>query len=224
MPWPVIALVCVLAAAIPLVVVVLSRIRRGQLLARAGLQDLAHMDLPAFLRYLTTLLSGLGYQVEKTPDRSQYGVDLILTDGTGRRTAVHARHYNLPVEKAVIAEVQEGAGYHRCQDSLIVTTARYTGGAVSAAEETGAILWDLGDLADNMVKVMERPNFQQPAAPPATGPAPAPVAAAVTPVSSTPPCPICGRPTVARSAAGRDIWLCSRFPRCNGALMRGQYD
>jgi|GEM_PF-2178473 len=39
-------------------------------------------------------------------------------------------------------------------------------------------------------------------------------------IDASPPCPRCGAPTLARQAAGRSIWLCSRFPKCNGARLR----
>jgi HJR/Mrr/RecB family endonuclease len=66
----------------------------------------------------------------------------------------------------------------------------------------------------------------RPAPVPVQGPAPASAARAVTPIAQgappapqaeTPRCPKCGVPMMARIAAGKPIWLCCRFPQCNGA-------
>jgi hypothetical protein len=257
--WAIILLVILIPAAIAIAVLTADRRK----LARAGLQDVRQMAPAEFVRYLTTLFSGLGYRVEQPGDGGEYGVDLVLTDGTGRRTAVCARHYLTRVDRDEIRAGQDGAEYQRCSDALVVTTAGFTGGAVTMGEETGAILWDAGDLADAMDKVRNRPSFgagdgartlaESPAAGSMTDDTPPSRAAArrapgsegpaypaqalrpagtvpdqtPTPIAAQPegpkgpPCPVCGTAMLPREAAGRAIWLCSRFPRCSGAAIRG---
>lgn len=76
---------------------------------------------------------------------------------------------------------------------------------------------------------------RQPAQPRAERPAPLPISrqapAPPTPTPivqpgkhpprpENPRCPNCGLPMVARIALDRDIWLCSRFPRCRGFAPR----
>lgn len=238
MPWPVYVLLLGILA-IPVAIVVAGQLKVERLKARAGLEELSRMALPEFLKYLTNLFAGLGYHVDRPPAQSGYGIDLILTDGTGRRTAVQASRYDERVAAEAIRELSEGAGYHRCQDALLVSLKGFAGPAVTMAEETGAMLWDLADLADAMDKVRSRPSFgavgaERRVAPAAGRQLPAERPAPVSPELPAdppppeeagpkgPPCPICRKPMEPRVAAGREIWLCSRFPRCNGAKLKDE--
>lgn len=233
-PWPVYVLLLGLIA-IPLALVVAGQVKVERLKDRAGLSDLSRMALPEFLKYLTNLFAGLGYQVDRPPAQSAYGADLILTGGTGRRTAVQARHFSERITPEAVRELSEGAGYHRCQDTLLISVRGFAGPAVTMAEETGAMLWDLNDLADAMDKVRSRPSFgalgadrsgggrQGERAERAAPSRQAPVVDLPPPDvrgPSGPPCPICRTPMEPRVAAGREIWLCSQFPRCTGARLK----
>ena len=221
------------AIALPLTLLVIQQMKRDRLLTRAGLQEHGKMSLPAFLRYLETLFSGLGYRVEKLPARDDGGLDLVLVDGTGRRTAVLARRWKERIDRDAIQRVADGAAYHQCEDTLILTVAGYQNSAIAMAEEIGAFLWGAEDLADAMEKVRTRPSFQpgergrssaaaQNSVPAAQqkvfAPLQTPTVDHVSP--QTPLCPICRSAMAPRVAAGREIWLCSRFPRCNGARMK----
>jgi len=238
-PWPVYVLVLG-AIGLPVVYLWVHAVREERLMRRAGLSHGRQMDLPAFIRYLESLFAGLGYHVKRTAQRDQYGADLLLKDGTGRQTAVNARHFKERISPDVLSEVASGAEYHDCEETLVVSTIGFANQTIDAAEETGTILWDMSDLADAMEKVRTRPQprlaWDEDPAPlqPAPAAAPhslfAPVAATRQPAvlppepeadaPSGPPCPICRQPMEAKVAAGRDIWLCSRFPRCNGATLR----
>ncbi|HWI64870.1 MAG TPA: restriction endonuclease [Symbiobacteriaceae bacterium] len=226
------------AVGLPMAYMWAGALREERTLARAGLSHVRRMAWPEFLRYLEALFAGLGYQVERTPSRNDYGADLLLKDGTGRRTAVNARHFKERVGPEALQEVAEGAQYHDCEDTLVVSAVGFTNKAIDASEENGTILWDAGDLADAAEKVRIRPSFQpreahRPGAvPPAAG---SHIAASLQAAATReiplppadpqaapqgPPCPVCGKPMEPKVAAGREIWLCSRFPRCNGAELR----
>lgn len=220
------------AVAVPLIVLVTQQLKRERLLTRAGLSEHSKMNLPDFLRYLETLFGGLGYRVEKLPSRDDGGLDLVLVDGTGRRTAVLARRWKERIDRSALQRVAEGAAYHQCEDTLVLSIAGYQNNAIAMAEETGAFLWGAEDLADAMEKVRTRPSFQ-PAERARTSAAiqsnsagqPKQAAALQTPTvdqvtPQTPLCPHCRSAMAPRVAAGREIWLCSRFPRCNGARMK----
>jgi hypothetical protein len=229
-PWPV-YLLFLAAVLLPLGFKLRQQLKADRNLQRAGLAHIHRMAWPEFVRYLETLFSGLGYQVERAAGKTDYGVDLILKDGTGRRTAVNARHFKERVDKPALPEVAEGAAFYDCQDTLLITVVGYTNGAINMAEETGALLWDTEDLADAMEKVRTRPSFQaskpartaagrETAAAVVPPPAPAPAVPEAPAGPKGPPCPICGKPMEPKLAAGREIWLCSRFPRCNGAQLK----
>ncbi|HYF93509.1 MAG TPA: restriction endonuclease [Symbiobacteriaceae bacterium] len=233
MPWYVYLLILT-AVGLPLMYMWVQASREVRTLARAGLPHARKMAWPEFQRYLESLFAGLGYQVERPGQRSDYGADLILKDGTGRRTAVNARHFKERITPEMLGEVSEGAEYYGCQDTLVVSVMGFTNKAIDQSEQSGTILWDAADLAGAMDKVRTRPSFQsreparfvpEGAAPAAAGlaatrEAPAPAATEPMAAFQGPPCPVCGKPMEPKIAAGRDIWLCSRFPRCNGATMR----
>ncbi|HLN59968.1 MAG TPA: restriction endonuclease [Symbiobacteriaceae bacterium] len=231
-PWWVYLLVGLGLAGVPVTILLMRRNGSAKTLARAGLTDLGAMELPDFLRYLTTIFNGLGYTVERIPAKGGDPVaDLVLVDSTGRRTAVSARHFKNAVDAPVVKQLAENAAQYRCKDALVVTTAKFSNAAIAAAEELGAILWDPADLADAMEKLQASPGFSQSrseaaAAAASGGPAGLAAAPAQPQVQELdngpkgPPCPYCGSPSVARMAVGKEIWLCSRFPRCNGAVLR----
>jgi hypothetical protein len=227
-PWWLYVVLGLVLIGIPVLVLVLRHTGTGRNLTRAGLTDLGNMALADFLRYLTGVFGSLGYQVERVNTRQgDYGVDLVVVDGSGRRTAVNARHFKEPVDTPAIRQLAEGAAYHRCKDTLVVTTAKYSNGAIAAAEETGTMLWDLGDLADAAERMQDKPSFSatrgEVAASAASafgGPQSAPQSQSEEDGPTGPPCPQCNSPTNARLAVGKEIWLCSRFPRCNGGMIR----
>ena len=230
-PWWVYLLVGLGFVGVLATILLTRRSGSGKHLARAGLTDVGSMELPDFLRYLTTIFNGLGYTVERIPAKGGDPVaDLVLVDGTGRRTVVCARHFKTTVDAPVVKQLAENAAQYRSKDALVVTTAKFSNKAIAAAEELGAILWDPADLADAMEKVQASPGFGQGRSEAAAAAAGAPAGlatAAAQPEAQPadngpkgPPCPYCGSPSVARMAVGKEIWLCSRFPRCNGAVLR----
>ncbi|MDF2631111.1 MAG: restriction endonuclease [Symbiobacteriaceae bacterium] len=246
-PWPIYILVAG-AIGLPVIYLWVQATREDRLLRRAGLGNGRQTPLPEFIRYLEALFTGLGYHVKRPAQRDDYGADLLLKDGTGRQTAVSARHFKERIGPEVLSEIAEGADHHDCEETLIVSLVGFTNTTLDRAEETGTILWDASDLAEAMGKVRSRPPVQRGAAWEADQPQgepgrgipearhslaalaatrqPMPVAQPIPSAPpepeppSGPPCPVCSRPMEPKIAAGREIWLCSRFPRCNGAQLR----
>ncbi len=203
----------------------LERRHMEELMRRAGLSyigQIPNFDVDA---YLQDLFRNLGYRVEEVPKREELAADLVLTDGTGRRVAVLARHFEERVTEEAIQNLVIDAVELQCQERLVVSIDGFTGGARRLAAQTGTHLWDLKRLAEAMERATQAAIA---AAVDRTGglhgPAPhQPAQAAVEPspfAPRGPACPICGSPMRPRLALGREIWLCTRFPRCNGARSR----
>ncbi|HYF93973.1 MAG TPA: restriction endonuclease [Symbiobacteriaceae bacterium] len=205
--------------------------------ARAGLSDIRRMSWRDFEKYLAHLFRSLGYQTEVTPPSGDYGVDVILTDGSGRRIAVQAKRWK--GKKVGAPEIQKtigGAAYYKCQQAIVVTTSGYTDQAQEMARKTGVQLWGLKELGDAMELARSRGAGTQPASatqpapkPSATAEGPKPVGAPARPLglpvkpgtaTGNPACPKCGAHMVERTAQGTAIWLCSRFPACQGNLLK----
>lgn len=213
--------------------------------ARLGLDRIRKMSGEEFEGFLAGLFRQMGYKVEQTASQGDFGADLILTDRrTGRRTAVQAKCWN---DKQTIGvpdlhEVFGGAAFYDCQERLFVSTCRYTEPARVMAQKTGTRLWDLDDLASAIEQVaagkapgtvtgptrplppQPTPVAQSPVSVPARTPQPRPTPMAQPEKAPTPslspsgpPCPVCGSVMTQRSIAGQLAWLCSRFPKCNGA-------
>lgn len=217
-----------------LIAAFLVRFRQHQSETRAamlGLDRIQKMSGEEFEDFLAKLFQRMGYRVEQTRKQGDFGADLILTDRrTGRRTAVQAKCWN---DKQTIGvpdlhEVFGGAAFYDCQDRLFVSTCRYTEPARVMAQKTGTRLWDLDDLAKAIEHVAAgkapgtvtgptRPLPPQPT--PVAQPAKLPIRSSAP---SGPPCPVCGSAMNQRSIAGQQAWLCSRFPKCNGAKTMDQ--
>lgn len=234
------------AIAVPIVWPLIERLAKELInerrFARAGLTDVKKMTGRDFENYLGHLFRGMGFKVEITPAAGDFGVDLILTDASGKRIAVQAKRWKQRVGNEAVQAVVGGAAYYKCQETMVVTTSGYTPKAVQMARETGTRLWDVRDLADAMDKVRARGTAAQNQVAATTTPvakqtttAPAPRSASapskpgpksaqslglpVKPGAAvvSPLCQQCGTQMVRRKVEGRDIWLCGRFPACRGS-------
>jgi hypothetical protein len=134
---------------------------------RAGLQEIRQMHWREFERFLGHLFEALGHTVQLTPPAGDHGVDLVLTDAAGRRTAVQAKHWRR--QKVGEPEVQRtigGARYYRCEHVMVITTSAYTDEARAFARQTGVELWTLRELGAAMERVRSGGGPVAPAARP----------------------------------------------------------
>lgn len=212
----------------------------GRLLAerrydRAGLAEVDHMDWRDFEHYLAHLFSALGCQAEVTQASGDFGVDVIVTEPGGRRIAVQAKKWKMGnnVGAPEVEQTIGGAVYYKCQAVIVVTTSGYTNAAREIARGTGTQLWGRKELGELIERARTRGSLPQAhVAAAAQMPAPRSLGAAPGPVQPQPPgitvkpstgpqCPRCGGAMVQRIAAGRRVWLCARFPACNGGQVIG---
>lgn len=215
--------------AIPVLVWVIRRIQEEQWKARAGFANLGAMTDAQFEAWVESLFTKLGYRLEQARGRESLGVDWILIDRHGYRTALQTRRWRQDVGPEAVEQIVGGAVFHRCDDRLVITTAAFTSEAKRLGRQTETRLWGVRELAaamdsaqkDGSVTLAQRvpqPPVTERPAPSTTAPLDrnAEVAASSMP-EVLPNCPRCGKPMVRRSVNGRPVMVCAEFPRCTGA-------
>lgn len=219
---------------IPLLVWVVRRIQEEHWRERAGLGSPGAMSDAQFEDWVEGLFTKLGYRVEQARGRESLGVDWILTDPRGFRTAVQTRRWRQDVGPEAVERIVGGAVYHRCDERLVITTASFTAEARRLGRQTETYLWGIRELAgavkgaekglpfelDRRTAGPERPAEPAPRPEPvAAAPEPRPneMVAAASEANGVSICPRCGKSMVRRSVNGRPVMVCAAFPRCTGA-------
>lgn len=116
-------------------------VRARRRLARSGIDEIDAMDGRTFERFLSTLFTRLGYHVELTQYRGDYGADLVIEKG-GSRIAVQAKRWNRRVGVGAVQEAVAAKGLYRCNVALVVTNSRFTHQAATLAKANDVRLWD----------------------------------------------------------------------------------
>lgn len=142
---------------------------RRQRLIRSGIAEIDRMSGGQFESYLAYLFRQLGYAVEQTGKRGDFGADLVISkDGT--RVVIQAKRYAKNVGVKAIQEAVAAKGVYGCQAAMVVTNSAYTKQARTLAEANRVTLWDRARLIDVILRL--RAARGEPAAEdrPATGP------------------------------------------------------
>ena len=115
---------------------------------KESMLDIDKMKGVQFENWLKKLFINQGFQVELTSSTADFGVDLILTSDTGKRTAVQAKRYDSKskISNGDVLKLESGARYHNCERSIFVTTAYYSGHAKEAGQKLSVELWDRNKL------------------------------------------------------------------------------
>ena len=99
-----------------------------------------------FEHWLEAFFEKLGFEVERTPYRGDFGADLIVT-WNGIRTAVQAKsgHWNAGV--AAVQQVSAARTFYGCERAMVVTNQYFTPQAVVLAQANDVVLRSRDDLA-----------------------------------------------------------------------------
>ena len=114
-------------------------------LARSGIAEIDVMDGRRFEQRLGVLFRGLGYSVEQTRNRGDYGADLVVAKD-GVRTVVQAKRWTKTVGIKAVQEAHASAAMYRCTRSMVVTNRYYSPQAKKLAHVNNVTLWDRDDL------------------------------------------------------------------------------
>jgi len=145
--WPLWLLIGVVAAA-----KLWFRLYELRRLSESGIADVDRMDGTTFERFLTTLFRRLGYGVEHTGRRGDYGADLVVTKD-GRRIAVQAKRWSKTVGVKAVQEAVASKGMYECVEALVVANRAFTHQARTLARANDVVLWDRNVLVAKLISV-----------------------------------------------------------------------
>jgi restriction system protein len=149
--WPVLIVLVVLAIASTAV-----QIYGSLRLSRAGIHAIDAMNGETFERRLERLFLSLGYGVERTPYRGDFGADLILTKD-GIKTVVQAKRATGKVGVAAIQQAIAAKPYYGCSKAMVVTNREFTPQAQRLAASDAVELWARPLLIQKLLDT-RRPN------------------------------------------------------------------
>jgi restriction system protein len=121
-------------------------------LSRSGIAEVDRMDGTTFEVFLTTLFRRLGYGVEHTGRRGDYGADLVVTKD-GRRIAVQAKRWTKAVGVKAVQEAVASKGIYKCAEALVVANRAFTRQARTLGEANDVKLWDRDVLVAKLLAV-----------------------------------------------------------------------
>ena len=121
-------------------------------LTRSGLEGVDEMTGWEFERWLEHFFEQLGFAVERTPFRGDYGADFVLT-WNGVRIAVQAKRSVRQVGVQAIQQVVAARAFYDCELAMVVTNNYYTEQAVVLARKNGVRIRHRDDLAKALARL-----------------------------------------------------------------------
>lgn len=125
----------------------LYRLRR---LSRSGIAEIDTMDGRTFEVFLSTLFRSLGYGVELTRYRGDYGADLVVKRD-GRKIVVQAKRWKKAVGVKAVQEAVAAKAMYDCEGALVVANRDYTEQARRLARANKVELWDRDKLVSTLL-------------------------------------------------------------------------
>jgi restriction system protein len=125
-------------------------IREERRLARSGITQIDAMDGILFERRMALLFGSLGYRVEQTKARGDYGADLVLERG-GVRTVVQAKRWTKNVGLKAVQEAVAAKPMYHCSKAMVVTNRYFSHSAITLAKANTVELWDRDRLIQELL-------------------------------------------------------------------------
>ncbi|MCM3174225.1 MULTISPECIES: restriction endonuclease [unclassified Paenibacillus] len=165
-----------------------------------------------FERLLTLYFRDNGYTVKEVGVGGRDGgVDLVITDKRGEKTAVQAKCYadHNKVQVMTVRELVGAKRNHDCILSLLITTSDLTGPARKEADQFKVDYWH-GGLVDSKLRSWGKWNPSNKKAKAVSVRKEQPSSKTVSSIQCS-----CGAPMIKRkNKAGAAFWGCSNFPNC----------
>ncbi|QQG49660.1 MAG: restriction endonuclease [Candidatus Berkelbacteria bacterium] len=127
--------------------------QRMERLRASGMLEIDRMDGEAFEQKLWLVFQDLGYAVQATPYRGDWGADLIVVKDD-IRTVVQAKRYSKPVGLKAVQEAVTARAKYNCTHSIVVTNNFFTAQARELAFHNGTELWDRDKLVEMLKRTM----------------------------------------------------------------------
>jgi restriction system protein len=122
-------------------------------LSKSRINEIDRMDGHRFEEYLSTLFRRLGYHVELTRRRGDYGADLVISKGK-HRTAVQAKRWSKRVGVKAVQEAVASKGMYGCDAALVVANREFTQQAQKLARANKVELWGREVLVAKLLAVL----------------------------------------------------------------------
>ncbi len=98
------------------------------------------MDGYDFEKYVSILLSSKGIRVSTTPDRKDYGADLIIHKGREKIIVQCKLYYHHGVGVGAVQEIHTAIPYYRALSGVVLTNSHFTPSAIALARTSGVQL------------------------------------------------------------------------------------
>ena len=113
---------------------------------RSGLVTIDEMDGVTFEERLRAMYLELGYTVRTTPRSGDYGCDLLLINGAGRKSVVQAKRYSSNVGLEAVQQAVAAMAHYDASNAVVVTNSYFTKAARSLATSNHVELIDRDGL------------------------------------------------------------------------------
>lgn len=126
-----------------------------------NLNEILKLNGVEFENYIKALFQKQGFNVTKTPESKNVGVDLVITKKIKSqiiKTAVHCKPYKKSVGVSAIQEVFNGQHLCKCSESIIITTSEFTTSGIKKAKNLKVKLWDRAKLMKEINSTIKTNN------------------------------------------------------------------
>jgi restriction system protein len=114
---------------------------------RSPVDEVDEMTGWEFERWLERFFTELGFEVERTPYRGDYGADFVLS-WNGSRIAVQAKRSKQLIGLRAVQEVVAAKAYYRCDKAMVVTNGYFTDQALILGRSNGVFMRCRDDLTE----------------------------------------------------------------------------
>ncbi len=120
----------------------------------SGIREIDLMQGAEFEKYLSILFNSMGFKVTSTPEKGNFGADIILNKDS-RIIAVRAKRYNKTVGVDIVQKSYAAKSYYNAHEVWIVTNQNYSAAAQEFAQKSGMKLINRQQLINIIIKQQE---------------------------------------------------------------------
>ncbi|MGR5325334.1 restriction endonuclease [Vibrio alfacsensis] len=102
--------------------------------------DVNSLDGVEYEAYCAQILEAVGWDVVRTPQTGDHGVDLIAQKN-GRRVAIQCKRYSTPVGNKAVQEAYSGMSFYDANEAIVVSNAPFTKAANQLAGKLSVSLF-----------------------------------------------------------------------------------
>jgi restriction endonuclease Mrr len=125
------------------------------------LNEILKLNRVEFKNYIEALFQKQGFNVTKSPEDENVGIDLVIAKKIKSqitRTAVQCKQHKKSVGVSAIQEIFNGQHICKYSKSMIITTSEFTTSAIKKADDLGVELWDKTKLMEEINRTVKTDN------------------------------------------------------------------